>query len=40
MGLDKVHAIMERLHAIDPDWCQPSALLAKLAREGRKFAEV
>lgn len=40
MGLDKVYAIMQRLYAVDPDWCAPSPLLARLAREGKKFADV
>ncbi len=40
MGLDKVLGIMERLYKTDPDWCEPSALLVKLAKGGKKFADV
>ena len=34
-NLDKVLGIMERLYETNPDWCEPSALLVKLAREGK-----
>ncbi len=40
IGLDKVHTAMQRLYALDRDWLQPAPLLAKLAGEGKKFAEV
>ncbi|MCC7049018.1 MAG: enoyl-CoA hydratase/isomerase family protein [Alphaproteobacteria bacterium] len=40
IGLDKVHAAMAKLCENDRDWCEPAPLLAKLAREGKKFAEV
>jgi 3-hydroxyacyl-CoA dehydrogenase len=40
IGLDKVYAAMAKLHETDRDWCEPAPLLAKLAREGKKFADV
>jgi 3-hydroxyacyl-CoA dehydrogenase len=40
IGLDKVHAAMSRLYENDRDWCEPAPLLAKLARDGKRFADV
>jgi 3-hydroxyacyl-CoA dehydrogenase len=40
IGLDKVYAAMSRLHENDRDWCEPAPLLAKLAREGKRFADL
>ena len=40
IGLDKVHAAMVRLYENDRDWCEPAPLLARLAREGKRFADV
>jgi 3-hydroxyacyl-CoA dehydrogenase len=40
IGPDKLYAAMQRLYERDKDWLEPAPLLARLAREGRKFAEV
>jgi 3-hydroxyacyl-CoA dehydrogenase len=40
IGPDKLHAAMQKLHERDRDWLEPAPLLARLAREGKKFAEV
>ncbi|MGQ0677156.1 MAG: 3-hydroxyacyl-CoA dehydrogenase NAD-binding domain-containing protein [Rhodospirillales bacterium] len=40
IGLGKLYAAMQRLHERDRDWLEPAPLLARLAREGKKFAEV
>ena len=39
IGLDKVLATMEELHAAYGDWCEPAPLLRRLAKEGKTFAD-
>jgi 3-hydroxyacyl-CoA dehydrogenase len=39
IGLDKVCAAVERLHAAHGVWWEPAPLLQQLAREGRSFAQ-
>ena len=39
IGLDKVLATMEELHAAYGEWCEPAPLLRRLAKEGKTFAE-
>ncbi|WP_029002109.1 3-hydroxyacyl-CoA dehydrogenase [Azohydromonas australica] len=40
IGLDKVCADVQRLHAQHGHWWQPAPLLERLAREGRRFADL
>ena len=40
IGLDKVYAAMQRLNELDRDWLEPAPLLARLAKDGKKFGEV
>lgn len=40
IGLDKVCADIQRLHAQHGYWWQPAPLLERLAREGRRFADL
>jgi len=40
IGPDRLHAAMQELWQRDRDWLEPAPLLAKLAKEGKKFAEV
>jgi 3-hydroxyacyl-CoA dehydrogenase len=40
IGLDKVYADVQRLHAEHGYWWQPAPLLERLAREGRRFADL
>lgn len=40
IGLDKVYADIQRLHAQHGYWWQPAPLLERLAREGRRFADL
>ena len=40
MGLDKIAAVMRRLHEQQGDALKPSALLERLAKEGKGFADL
>ena len=40
IGLDRVYADIQRLHAQHGYWWQPAPLLERLAREGRRFADL
>ncbi len=40
IGLDRVYADIQRLHAEHGYWWQPAPLLERLAREGRRFADL
>jgi 3-hydroxyacyl-CoA dehydrogenase len=40
IGLDRVYADIQRLHAEHGHWWQPAPLLERLAREGRRFADL
>lgn len=39
VGLDEITATMKRFHAEHGDWMEPSALLARLAAEGKGFKD-
>jgi 3-hydroxyacyl-CoA dehydrogenase len=40
IGLDKVLATMEELHAAYGEWCEPAPLLGKLVKDGKTFADL
>ena len=40
IGLDKVHAEIEQFRKTFGDHWRPSPLLARLAREGRRFGDL